>query len=90
MLVRLAVLSFFSLSLTGLDAAQTRDAFVAAAYTGTDSLRCAFSYYRALPTSAEQIRQVVDTARLTVPTMAIGSHLVGTTPETSSVRSPTP
>ncbi len=60
--------------------AQTRDAFVAA-YTGTDSLRCAFSYYRAMPTSAEQIRRAVDTARLTVPTMAIGSHPVGTTLE---------
>ncbi|WP_433653943.1 alpha/beta fold hydrolase [Nocardia sp. CA-128927] len=57
--------------------AETRDAFVAA-YTGTDSLRCAFSYYRAMPTSADQIRQAVDTARLTVPTMAIGSHPVGT------------
>ncbi|WP_068058773.1 alpha/beta fold hydrolase [Nocardia xishanensis] len=57
--------------------AQTRDAFVAS-YTDTDSLRCAFSYYRAMPTSAEQIRQAVDTARLTVPTMAIGSHPVGT------------
>ncbi|MFG1792384.1 alpha/beta fold hydrolase [Nocardia sp. NPDC049149] len=57
--------------------AQTRDAFVAA-YTGTDSLRCAFSYYRSMPTSAEQIRQAADTARLTVPTMAIGSHPVGT------------
>ncbi len=60
--------------------AQTRDAFVAA-YTGTDSLRCAFSYYRAMPTSAEQIRRAVDIARLTVPTMAIGSHPVGTTLE---------
>ncbi|WP_433600489.1 alpha/beta fold hydrolase [Nocardia sp. CA-135953] len=60
--------------------AQTRDAFVAA-YTGTDSLRCAFSYYRAMPTSAEQMRRAVDTARLTVPTMAIGSHPVGTTLE---------
>ncbi|WP_433626375.1 alpha/beta fold hydrolase [Nocardia sp. CA-120079] len=60
--------------------APTRDAFVAA-YTGTDSLRCAFSYYRAMPTSAEQIRRAVDTARLTVPTMAIGSHPVGTTLE---------
>lgn len=57
--------------------AEIRDAFVAA-YTGTDSLRCAFSYYRAMPTSAEQIRQAADTARLTVPTMAIGSHPVGT------------
>ncbi|MEV6559832.1 alpha/beta hydrolase [Nocardia sp. NPDC051756] len=57
--------------------AEARDAFVAA-YTGADSLRCAFSYYRAMPTSAGQIRQAVDTARLTVPTMAIGSHPVGT------------
>ncbi|MET8877071.1 alpha/beta hydrolase [Nocardia sp. NPDC004604] len=61
--------------------AETRDAFVAA-YTGTDSLRCAFSYYGAMPTSAEQIRQAVDTARLTVPTMAIGSRPVGTALET--------
>lgn len=56
--------------------ADLRDAFVAA-YTGTDSLRCAFSYYRAMPTSAEQIQQAADTTRLTVPTMAIGSHPVG-------------
>jgi pimeloyl-ACP methyl ester carboxylesterase len=61
--------------------AGTRDAFTTA-YTGADSLRCAFSYYRAMPTSAEQIRQAVDTARLTVPTMAIGSHPVGTALET--------
>ncbi|MEV2220372.1 alpha/beta hydrolase [Nocardia vinacea] len=57
--------------------AATRDAFVAA-YTGADSLRHAFSYYRTMPISADQIRQAVDTARLTVPTMAIGSHPVGT------------
>ncbi|MFB8275709.1 alpha/beta fold hydrolase [Nocardia colli] len=56
---------------------EIREAF-AAAYTGTDSLRCAFAYYRAMPTSAEQIRRAVDNARLTVPTMAIGSHPVGT------------
>ncbi|MEV6279231.1 alpha/beta hydrolase [Nocardia sp. NPDC051832] len=57
-----------------------REAFVAA-YTGTDSLRAAFSYYRAMSTSADQIRRAVETARLTVPTMAIGSHPVGTTLE---------
>ncbi|MFC9438649.1 alpha/beta fold hydrolase [Nocardia sp. NPDC057030] len=57
--------------------AQIRDAFIAA-YTGPDSLRCAFSHYRAMPTSAEQIRQAAETARLTVPTMTIGAHPVGT------------
>jgi pimeloyl-ACP methyl ester carboxylesterase len=53
-----------------------RDAF-ADAYTGPDALRCAFSYYRALPVSARQIQDAVDTRRLTVPTMAIGAHPVG-------------
>ncbi|MFH8405742.1 alpha/beta fold hydrolase [Streptomyces sp. NPDC018019] len=53
-----------------------RDAFVHA-YTGTDALRCAFSYYRALPTSARQIEEAVRTGRLTVPAMAIGAHPVG-------------
>lgn len=53
-----------------------RDAFVDA-YTGTESLRCAFSYYRALPSSARQIQEAVRTARLTVPTMAIGARPVG-------------
>ncbi|MFJ8825364.1 alpha/beta fold hydrolase [Streptomyces sp. NPDC102467] len=56
--------------------AAVREAFIAA-YTGHDALRCAFSYYRALPMSAEQIRQAVTQARLTVPTMAIGAHPVG-------------
>lgn len=55
---------------------EIRDEFVAA-YTGTDALRCAFSHYRAMPTSARQIRDAVATARLTVPTMAIGAHPVG-------------
>lgn len=55
---------------------EIRDDFVAA-YTGTDALRCAFSHYRAMPTSARQIRDAVATARLTVPTMAIGAHPVG-------------
>ncbi|GAA1041856.1 hypothetical protein GCM10009566_40370 [Streptomyces murinus] len=53
-----------------------RDAFVRA-YTGRQALSCAFSYYRALPESAVQIEQAVATARLTVPTMALGSHPVG-------------
>ncbi|SHG22085.1 alpha/beta fold hydrolase [Streptoalloteichus hindustanus] len=53
-----------------------RDAFVTA-YAQPDSLRCAFSYYRALPASAQQVRDVVARTRLTVPTMAIGSHPVG-------------
>jgi len=54
-----------------------RAAFVHA-YTGREALRCAFSYYRALPTSARQLQDAVSTARLTVPTLAIGSHPVGT------------
>ncbi|MEV5710744.1 alpha/beta hydrolase [Actinoallomurus sp. NPDC052274] len=53
-----------------------RDAFVGA-YTGTDALRCAFSYYRALPAGARQIQDAVESHRLTVPTMAIGAHPVG-------------
>ncbi|MEU6736451.1 alpha/beta hydrolase [Streptomyces physcomitrii] len=53
-----------------------RDAF-AAAYTGRESLRCAFAYYRALPESARQLRDAVRAARLTVPTMAIGAEPVG-------------
>ncbi|WP_406089471.1 alpha/beta fold hydrolase [Streptomyces sp. NBC_01013] len=53
-----------------------RDAFVRA-YTGRQALRCAFSYYRALPQSAAQIEQAVGTARLTVPTMALGAQPVG-------------
>lgn len=54
-----------------------RTAFVQA-YTGSEALRCAFSYYRALPTSAQQLQDAVATARLTMPTMAVGSHPVGT------------
>ncbi|WP_328583781.1 alpha/beta fold hydrolase [Streptomyces sp. NBC_00370] len=53
-----------------------RDAFVRA-YTGSEALRCAFSYYRALPTSARQIQQASEAGRLTVPTMAIGAQPVG-------------
>lgn len=57
-------------------APEIRDAF-AAAYTGRESLRCAFSYYRALPTSAAQIAAATARSRLTVPTLAIGAHPVG-------------
>ncbi|MEU5183475.1 alpha/beta fold hydrolase [Streptomyces longwoodensis] len=53
-----------------------RDAFVRA-YTGREALRCAFLYYRALPESAAQIERAVATARLTVPTMALGARPVG-------------
>lgn len=53
-----------------------RDTFVAA-YTGTEALRSAFSYYRALPASARQLQQAADNGRLTVPTLAIGAHPVG-------------
>ncbi|MFJ9034610.1 alpha/beta fold hydrolase [Streptomyces sp. NPDC102274] len=56
---------------------EIRDAFVSA-YTGRAALHCAFSYYRALPTSARQVQDAADTRRLTVPTMAIGAHPVGT------------
>ncbi|WP_410672149.1 alpha/beta fold hydrolase [Amycolatopsis sp. cmx-4-68] len=53
-----------------------RDAFVDA-HTGRDALRCAFSYYRALPTSARQLDAAVADHRLTMPTLAIGAHPVG-------------
>ncbi|MQY24083.1 alpha/beta fold hydrolase [Nocardia macrotermitis] len=58
--------------------APIRDAFVAA-YTGTEALRCAFSYYRALPETAGQLRAAVAATRLTVPTLAIGAQPVGAT-----------
>jgi len=51
------------------------------AYTGSDALRCAFSYYRALPTSARQLADAVAEGRLTPPALAIGAHPVGTTLE---------
>ncbi|MFE9424904.1 alpha/beta fold hydrolase [Kitasatospora sp. NPDC006697] len=53
-----------------------RDAFVRA-YTGRQALSRAFAYYRALPESAAQIEQAVATARLAVPTMALGARPVG-------------
>ena len=55
-----------------------RAAFVAA-YTGEESLRCAFAHYRALPAGAVQLADAVAGARLTVPTMAIGARPVGDT-----------
>ncbi|AUI58299.1 alpha/beta fold hydrolase [Amycolatopsis sp. BJA-103] len=55
---------------------EIRDAFVDA-YTGQDALRCAFSYYRAMPATARQIGEAVAAGRLTMPTMAIGAHPVG-------------
>jgi len=54
-----------------------RDAFIDA-YAAPDALRCAFSYYRALPTTARQISDTVARNRLTMPTLAIGAHSVGT------------
>lgn len=56
------------------------DAFIDA-YTGSDALRCAFSYYRALPTTARQLHDAVANGRLTTPTLAIGAHPVGATLE---------
>ncbi|MGW4231157.1 alpha/beta fold hydrolase [Streptomyces sp. NPDC004980] len=53
-----------------------RDAFVSA-YTGAEALRCAFAYYRAMPATARQIREAVDTGRLSVPTLAVGARPVG-------------
>ncbi|WP_405494872.1 alpha/beta fold hydrolase [Nocardia sp. NBC_00511] len=52
------------------------DAFVDS-FTENDALRCAFSYYRALPTSARQLEHSATTSRLTAPTLAIGAHPVG-------------
>ncbi|MFF2555543.1 alpha/beta fold hydrolase [Nocardia sp. NPDC058058] len=47
------------------------------AYTEPDALRCAFSYYRALPTTAHQLEHAAQATRLTTPTLAIGAHPVG-------------
>ncbi|MFJ6852753.1 alpha/beta fold hydrolase [Streptomyces sp. NPDC091271] len=57
-------------------APEIRDAFVSA-YTGPEALRCAFAHYRAMPTSGGQIREAVETGRLSVPTMAVGARPVG-------------
>ncbi|WP_327379236.1 MULTISPECIES: alpha/beta fold hydrolase [unclassified Streptomyces] len=53
-----------------------RDAFVSA-YTGSEALRCAFEYYRAMPETAGQIQRAVESARLRVPTLTVGAHPVG-------------
>ncbi|WNI32988.1 alpha/beta hydrolase [Streptomyces sp. ITFR-6] len=47
------------------------------AFSGSEALRCAFSYYRALPSSAGQILDATHRSRLTVPTLAIGARPVG-------------
>jgi pimeloyl-ACP methyl ester carboxylesterase len=57
---------------------EIRDSF-AAAYTESDALRCAFSYYRALPASAAQLTDAAARGRLTMPTLAIGAQPVGDT-----------
>lgn len=59
----------------GIDPA-IRKAFVSA-YTGADSLRCAFAHYRAMPATARQIDAAVTGHSLSVPTLAIGAHPVG-------------
>ena len=56
--------------------AGVRDAFVAA-YTGSESLRCAFEHYRAMPETARQIAAATAGQRLTVPTLAVGAQPVG-------------
>lgn len=61
----------------GIDPA-IRDEFVAA-YTGAESLRCAFEIYRAMPASFGQLTEAVVTRRLTVPTLAVGAQPVGDT-----------
>ncbi|GAA0232909.1 alpha/beta hydrolase [Actinomadura nitritigenes] len=53
-----------------------RDDFVRA-YTGRDALRCAFSHYRAGPTSARQFLDAAASSRLTMPALAIGAQPVG-------------
>ncbi|MBO2451117.1 hypothetical protein J4573_28735 [Actinomadura barringtoniae] len=49
----------------------------AEAYSGQDALRAAFSHYRAMPTTAEQIQNAAEGSRLAVPTMAVGAHPIG-------------
>lgn len=53
-----------------------RESFLAA-YSGKDSLRCAFEHYRAMGRSGARIASAVEAHRLTVPTMAIGARPVG-------------
>lgn len=47
------------------------------AYTGEESLRCAFAHYRAMPESAAQLVSALDERRLTMPVTAIGARPVG-------------
>ncbi|GAA2879525.1 hydrolase [Actinoplanes cyaneus] len=54
-----------------------RDAFVTA-YTGEESLRCAFAHYRAMSVSTGQIASSAH-RRLTMPVTAIGARPVGDT-----------
>ena len=76
-----AYLDFFYRSGTyqgrGIDP-EARAAFVAA-YSAPEGLRCGFEFYRAMPQSAEQIAAAVATARLRVPTMAVGAWPAGDT-----------
>lgn len=46
-------------------------------YTGMESLRCGFEYYRAMPKAAEQLRRAAERGALDCPVMAIGAHPVG-------------
>ncbi|MEV4343722.1 alpha/beta fold hydrolase [Actinoplanes sp. NPDC049596] len=51
-----------------------RNAFVEA-YAGTESLRCAFEHYRAMPETARQL--AAEKGRLTMPVIALGARPVG-------------
>lgn len=55
-----------------------RDAVIAA-YSGAESLRCAFEHYRALPASGRQILEAAARRRITAPTMTVGAFPVGKT-----------
>ncbi|GAB7048187.1 alpha/beta fold hydrolase [Catenuloplanes indicus] len=57
-------------------APEVRDAFISA-YTGEESLRCAFAHYRALGVSGAQIADEAAARRLVVPALAIGARPVG-------------
>jgi hypothetical protein len=48
-----------------------------AAYTGQESLRCAFAHYRAMGESAAQLASALGERRLTMPVTAIGARPVG-------------
>jgi pimeloyl-ACP methyl ester carboxylesterase len=59
----------------GIDPA-IREAFIAA-YTGRESLRCAFEHYRAMPATARQVSDLAARTRLRVPTLAVGARPAG-------------